>query len=202
MKLQIFKLAILISIILLSCKSIIYKESNQHLNNFLDCLNTKEEIRGKRYSKEGNHFQIELPKHWHVKTDFENGISGSDTLAKLEDYDLIGITEFKNEGFDFEEEYLKLIESLKREGKVGSMDGKVRILDEGETIISGNEAKWILVEDEQIQEMLGTHARINYFFQVKGSNNYYIIYNESYGKDKMENLCELKKITNTFRYTE
>ncbi len=200
--LALCKIVILISIFSLNCRSsspsTILSQSN---NNFLNCLNTKEQTRGAIHNIKGHDFQIEFPKNWYVDTSPLNGINGSDTLADLEDFNLITVTESYYRDFNFEKEYENLSNRLKENGSVNPTNSKVKVIQEGETEIAGNYAKWMLVEDEDVQKFLGNHARINYFFQVKNSDAFYIIANESYGDDKFQNLCELKKITNTFKYT-
>lgn len=183
-----------------SCGSEEETGTTQLATTQLGCLNTEAETRGKVYQKEGHHFQIELPDHWHVILDAKDGLSGSDTLAPIKDYDLVGVIEKTSSTFDLDREFAQLVNALKRQGAVEGMESKVYVLGQGETTIAGQPAKWVLTEDAQVTKLLGPHARVEYFFQVEGSDHYYIAHTEAYGSDRMDKLCELKKMVNTFRY--
>jgi len=169
--------------------------------SFPKCLSLEDEQKGKNYKEGRFKFEIQFPEHWHVKTDHENGISASDTLVKLEDYQLISITAFKFDNLDYDKEVSKLITSLKDIGKAGNMKYKNKILQQGKTKISGHPSDWILVEDEEITNVLGDHARVNYLLTDKNEEYFYNISVETYGANKMSNLCHLKKIVNTFKIT-
>jgi len=161
--------------------------------DFPKCLDSREMKFGKEYVFPSRNFLIDFPETFSIQED-DISVEAYDSLVGVKDlvvYKILGSMQSERQpGGKPIDGFLEVVKN----------DPEFKFLDHGEIALSRYQADWLAAENLEDSKSFNGHLMLMIFVDI--NKHTFLISLESYGEKRFDNICEAKKILNTFGWID